>query len=116
MDSTYLHTNGDAGGERKNPYETMSNHVNTNGEQMAITASSMIRSHSIFGDLHGVQLDPIAADILRKELEQEIFARLRITLMEAPSSDEVESYVILQECLEMRKIYVFQDAVAPWEK
>lgn len=35
---------------------------------------------------------------------------------EAPSSDEVESYVILQECLEMRKRYVFQEAVAPWEK
>lgn len=68
-------------GEGKNPYETMSNHVNTNGEQMAITASSMIRSHSISGDLHGVQPDPIAADILRKEPEQEIFARLRITPM-----------------------------------
>jgi hypothetical protein len=69
------------GGEGKNPYETLPNHVNTNGEQMAITASSMIRSHSISGDLHGVQPDPIAADILRKEPEQEIFARLRITPM-----------------------------------
>ncbi|MCH81941.1 AMP deaminase, partial [Trifolium medium] len=104
------------GGEGKNPYETLSNHVNTNGEQMAITASSMIRSHSISGDLHGVQPDPIAADILRKEPEQEVFARLKITPMEAPSPDEIESYVILQECLEMRKRYVFKEAVAPWEK
>lgn len=116
MDTTYLHTNGNVGGEGKNPYETLPNHVNTNGEQMAITASSMIRSHSISGDLHGVQPDPIAADILRKEPEQEIFARLRITPMEAPSPDEVESYVILQECLEMRKRYIFKEAVAPWEK
>jgi hypothetical protein len=35
---------------------------------------------------------------------------------EAPSPDEIESYVILQECLEMRKRYVFKEAVAPWEK
>lgn len=69
------------GGDGKNPYETVSNHVNTNGEQMAIAASSMNRSKSISGDLHGVQPDPIAADILRKEPEQEIFARLRITPM-----------------------------------
>jgi AMP deaminase len=116
LDTTYLHTNGNVGGEGKNPYETLSNHVNTNGEQMAITASSMIRSHSISGDLHGVQPDPIAADILRKEPEQEVFARLKITPMEAPSPDEIESYVILQECLEMRKRYVFKEAVAPWEK
>ncbi|CAJ2655932.1 unnamed protein product [Trifolium pratense] len=115
LDTTYLHTNGN-GGEGKNPYETLSNHVNTNGEQMAITASSMIRSHSISGDLHGVQPDPIAADILRKEPEQEVFARLKITPMEAPSPDEIESYVILQECLEMRKRYIFKEAVAPWEK
>ncbi|PNY07976.1 AMP deaminase [Trifolium pratense] len=116
LDTTYLHTNGNVGGEGKNPYETLSNHVNTNGEQMAITASSMIRSHSISGDLHGVQPDPIAADILRKEPEQEVFARLKITPMEAPSPDEIESYVILQECLEMRKRYIFKEAVAPWEK
>lgn len=39
----------------------------------------MIRSHSVSGDLHGVQPDPIAADILRKEPEQETFARLKIS-------------------------------------
>ena len=67
------------GPEGKKQYETLPNHVNANGEQMAIAASSMIRSHSVSGDLHGVQPDPIAADILRKEPEQETFARLKIT-------------------------------------
>lgn len=61
----------------KTPYETLPNHVNANGEQKV--ASSMIRSHSVAGDLHGVQPDPIAADILRKEPEQETFTRLKIT-------------------------------------
>jgi hypothetical protein len=48
---------------------------------MPIPASSMIRSHSVSGDLHGVQPDPFAADILRKEPEQETFARLKISPM-----------------------------------
>lgn len=38
----------------------------------------MIRTHSVSGDLHGIQPDPIAADILRKEPEQETFAQLEI--------------------------------------
>lgn len=49
------------------------------GEQIAMPAASMIRSHSVSGDLHGVQPDPIAADILRKEPEQETFVRLKIS-------------------------------------
>lgn len=36
--------------------------------------------------------------------------------LEAPLPDEVEAYMVLQECLEMRKRYVFTEAVAPWEK
>ncbi|KAK7339907.1 hypothetical protein VNO77_20593 [Canavalia gladiata] len=116
LDTTYLHLNGNVGPEGKNPYETLPDHVNTNGEQMPIAASSMIRSHSVSGDLHGVQPDPIAADILRKEPEHETFSRLIITPIEAPSPDEVEAYVALQECLELRKRYVFKEAVAPWEK
>ncbi|XP_027334826.1 AMP deaminase [Abrus precatorius] len=116
LDTAYLHTNGNVGPEGKNPYETLPNHVNANGEQMAIAASSMIRSHSVSGDLHGVQPDPIAADILRKGPEQETFTRLNITPIEAPSPDEVDAYIVLQECLEMRKRYVFREAVAPWEK
>ncbi|KAL6146225.1 hypothetical protein ACLB2K_056908 [Fragaria x ananassa] len=103
------HANGNAGPD-------LPNHVTTNGEQIAIAASSMIRSHSVSGDLHGVQPDPIAADILRKEPEQETFARLQITPTELPSSDEVEVYVVLQECLELRKRYLFSEAVAPWER
>ncbi|CAK9146654.1 unnamed protein product [Ilex paraguariensis] len=65
LDSTYLHTNGNA---------NLPDHVNANGEQMPIAASSMIRSHSVSDDLHGVQPDPIAADILRKEPEHETFS------------------------------------------
>ncbi|KAK4834486.1 hypothetical protein QYF36_023617 [Acer negundo] len=104
LDTAYLHTNGNAGQNLPEP----------NGEPVAVT--SMIRSHSVSGDLHGVQPDPIAADILRKEPEQETFVRLQISPTEVPSPDEVEAYVVLQECLEMRKRYVFNEAVAPWEK
>ncbi|KAK9986138.1 hypothetical protein SO802_031089 [Lithocarpus litseifolius] len=116
LDTTYLHTNGNAGPECKNLYENLPDHVKASGEQKPIVAPSMIRSHSISGDLHGVQPDPIAADILRKEPEQEIFARLKITPSEVPSPDEVDAYAVLQECLEMRKKYVFSELVAPWVK
>nr|KJB36934.1 hypothetical protein B456_006G183500 [Gossypium raimondii] len=109
IDLTYLHTNGNAG-------PNLPDHINANGEAIQIAASSMIRSHSVSGDLHGVPPDPIAADILRKEPEHETFARLNISPTEVPSPDEVDVYVVLQECLEMRKRYVFKEAVAPWEK
>ncbi|KAF9680053.1 hypothetical protein SADUNF_Sadunf06G0080000 [Salix dunnii] len=111
LDSTYLHINGNA-----DIKDVLPQHINANVEQMPIPASSMIRSHSVSGDLHGVQPDPIAADILRKEPEQETFARLKISPIEMPSQDEVDSYTILQECLEMRKRYLFKEAIAPWEK
>lgn len=116
QDTTYLLANGNAGPECKSLYESLPNLVNGNGEQIPIAASSMIRSHSVSGDLHGFQPDPIAADILRKEPEHETFARLKITPTEVPSADEVESYVVLQECLELRRRYLFREAVAPWEK
>ncbi|KAL4606266.1 hypothetical protein ACB092_09G089900 [Castanea dentata] len=116
LDTTYLHTNGNAGPECKNLYENLPDHVKASGEQKSIVAPSMIRSHSVSGDLHGVQPDPIAADILRKEPEQEIFARLKITPSEVPSSDEVEAYGVLKGCLELRKRYVFREVVAPWVK
>ncbi|GMY25524.1 AMP deaminase [Fagus crenata] len=116
LDTTYLHTNGNAGPEGKILYENLPDHIKANGEQIPIAASSMIRSHSVSGDLHGVQPDPIAADILRKEPEQETFARLKITPTEVPSPDEIEVYGVLQECLELRKKYVFREAVAPWVK
>ncbi|XP_034914093.1 AMP deaminase isoform X2 [Populus alba] len=112
LDPTYLHINGNA-----DIKDALPQHINANGDQMPIPASSMIRSHSVSGDLHGVQPDPFAADILRKEPEQETFARLKISPMaEVPSPDEVDSYIVLQECLEMRKRYVFKEAIAPWEK
>lgn len=76
----------------------------------------MICSHSIYGDLHGVQLDLVLADILRKGLEQETFMRLKITPNDIPSIDEVEVYKILQECLELRQSYLFREEIAPWEK
>ncbi|KAJ6303484.1 hypothetical protein OIU77_017375 [Salix suchowensis] len=108
LDATYMHINGNA-----DIKDVLPQHINANGEQAPVPASSMIRSHS----LSGVQPDPIAADILRKEPEQETFARLKISPMaEVPSPDEVDSYIILQECLEMRKRYVFKEAIAPWEK
>lgn len=59
--------------------ELLPDHLKDNGEQIPIAAASMIRSHSVSGDLHGVQPDPIAADILRKEPEHETFVRLRIS-------------------------------------
>ncbi|KAL2479449.1 AMP deaminase [Abeliophyllum distichum] len=108
LDTTYLHANGNA---------NIPDLVNANGEQMPIpAASSMIRSHSVSGDLHGVQPDPVAADILRKEPEHETFVRLRISPTETPSADEVEVYRNLQDCLEIRKSYIFREAVTPWEK
>ncbi|KAM3382240.1 AMP deaminase [Capsicum galapagoense] len=103
LDTAYLHTNGDAGAD-------------VNGQQIAMASPSMIRSHSVSGDLHGVQPDPIAADILRKEPEQETFVRLKISPGETPSADEAEVYRNLQVCLEMRQSYVFKEAIAPWVK
>ncbi|KAI3473136.1 hypothetical protein Pfo_029936 [Paulownia fortunei] len=107
LDATYHHTNGNA---------NVPDHINANGESMSMATPSMIRSHSVSGDLHGVQPDPVAADILRKEPEQESFVQLRISPTEIPSPDEVEVYRTLQDCLEMRTSYVFKEAVAPWEK
>ncbi|KAL6519472.1 hypothetical protein OROGR_018792 [Orobanche gracilis] len=106
LDPLYLHANGNA---------NVPDPVNASDDQMPV-AASMIRSHSVSGDLHGVQPDPVAADILRKEPEQESFVRLRISPTEIPSPDEVEVYLTLQGCLEMRRSYVFREAVAPWER
>ncbi|KAI3932314.1 hypothetical protein MKW98_025034 [Papaver atlanticum] len=114
LNSSYLLANGDAGTE--SIFQTVPNHMNAVVEQNPIPAASMIRSHSVSGDLHGVQPDPIAADILRKEPEHESFMRLKITPNEVPSPDEVEVYQVLQQCLEMRERYLFREEVAPWEK
>lgn len=115
LDPAYLHSNGNAGPEMKSQYQDLPGNSN-NGDQASITTPSMIRSHSMSGDLHGVQPDPIAADILRKEPEQETFVRLKISPSETPAPDEVESYLVLQECLQLREGYVFREAVAPWRR
>ncbi|KAK6943472.1 AMP deaminase [Dillenia turbinata] len=107
LDASYLRTNGDA---------IPPDNLNVNGKQLPMAASSIICSHSVSGDLHGVQPGPVAADILRKEPEQETFVRLKFAPHEVPSSDEDEVYLLLQECLEMRESYVFREAIAPWEK
>lgn len=60
-------------------FQNLPDHINANGEQMPVATSSMIRSHSASGDMHGVHPDPVAADILRREPEQETFVRLRIS-------------------------------------
>ncbi|KAH9616039.1 hypothetical protein KSS87_022146 [Heliosperma pusillum] len=115
LDPAYLLSNGNTGSETKSQYQDLPGDSN-NGDQIPIAATSMIRSHSVSGDLHGVQPDPIAADILRKEPEQETFVRLKISPSETPAPDEVESYLVLQECLELRESYVFREAIAPWER
>nr|XP_010920819.1 probable AMP deaminase [Elaeis guineensis] len=116
LDNTYLHTNGDIGPEHKSIYQAMPNQITDNGDSKPLPAASMIRSHSVSGNMHGAQPDPVAADILRKEPEQETFVRLKITPGETPSADEAEVYKILQKCLELRESYVFREEVAPWEK
>ncbi|KAL0451003.1 UNVERIFIED_CONTAM: AMP deaminase [Sesamum latifolium] len=104
LDTTYLLTNGNV------------ENINASVESKSMATPSMIRSHSVSGDLHGVPPDPVAADILRKEPEQESFVQLRISPTEIPSPDEVEVYRALQDCLELRRSYVFKEVVAPWEK
>lgn len=114
--NTYIHTNGNAGPESNSLFQDLPNHNNANGEQIPIVASSMIRTHSVSGDLHGVQPDPVAADILRKEPEHETFVRLNIAPNDEPSLEEVDVYRTLQACLELRQSYVFREAITPWEK
>lgn len=77
----------------------------------------MSRSHSIPGELHGIHApDPVAADILRKEPEQESYVRLQIGPIEAPSTEEEEVCRMMQECLALRQKYVFRERAAPWDK
>lgn len=88
-----------------------------NGEKTQKATNGIIKSHSISGDLHGIHAaDPVAANILRKEPEQETFARLNISPIEPPSSEEAEVCLMLQECLALRERYVFREKIPPWEK
>ncbi|XP_052155775.1 probable AMP deaminase [Oryza glaberrima] len=110
LENGYLKMNGNVEGEQKG------NKVLENGAAAPLAAASLIRSHSISNDLHGVQPDPVAADILRKEPEQESFIKLLTAPHEIPSPDEIEVYKLLQKCLELRDCYLFREEVAPWEK
>ncbi|XP_024528681.1 AMP deaminase [Selaginella moellendorffii] len=76
---------------------------------------AMNRSISIPGEMHHAP-DPVAADILRKEPEQETFVRLNVAPIDAPSDEEEEVCLMMQECLEMRDKYVFREMVPPWKK
>jgi len=80
------------------------------------SVANLIRSHSISNDLHAVQPDPVAADILRREPEQESFIKLLTAPKEIPTPDEIEVFKILQKCLELRDSYLYREEVAPWEK
>ncbi|KAK9159112.1 hypothetical protein Scep_005686 [Stephania cephalantha] len=114
------------------------NDIDANMEQHPVVAASMTRSHSVSGDLHGVQPDPVAADILRKEPEHETFVRaefvgivfrlLALNCLKCfflfqikvglgdPSPDDVDVYRVLQDCLRLREKYVYREEAAPWEK
>eukprot|EP00252_Welwitschia_mirabilis_P022782 TRINITY_DN6264_c0_g1_i1.p1 TRINITY_DN6264_c0_g1~~TRINITY_DN6264_c0_g1_i1.p1 ORF type:complete len:544 (+),score=105.26 TRINITY_DN6264_c0_g1_i1:214-1845(+) len=88
-----------------------------NGEKDQTTVNGMIKTRSIPGDLHGLHVaDPVAANILRKEPEQETFARLIIEPTDPPSAEEEEVCLMLQECLGLRNRYVFKESIPPWEK
>uniref|UniRef100_A0A0D9X393 AMP deaminase n=1 Tax=Leersia perrieri TaxID=77586 RepID=A0A0D9X393_9ORYZ len=109
-DAVYLATNGTIGSDPLPGKESQ------NGDVKPVPSTSMIRSQSATGSLHGAQLNPVAADILRKEPEHETFSRINITAVETPSPDEIEAYKVLQKCLELREKYIFREEVAPWEK
>ncbi|KAK9127442.1 hypothetical protein Syun_016239 [Stephania yunnanensis] len=116
LDTSYMLANGNVGTECDNLLRNLPEHTNVNAEQNPVPAAGMIKSHSVSGDLHGVQPDPLAADILRKEPEHETFVRLKINPHEVPSLDEMEVYQALQGCLQLREKYIFREEVAPWER
>ncbi|XP_074332077.1 AMP deaminase-like isoform X2 [Apium graveolens] len=91
VDSPYLYTNEDSNLD-SSLYENLPEHASANGARA------------------------VAADILRKEPEQETFVRLKISPSETPSSDEAEVFRTIQTCLEMRESYMYRESVAPWER
>ncbi|AQK85420.1 Probable AMP deaminase isoform 1 [Zea mays] len=96
--------------------EHKGNAIVENGAAKPLAAANLIRSRSKSNNLHAVQPDPVAADILRKEPQQESFVKLLTTPKEIPTADEIEVFKILQKCLELRDSYLFREEVAPWEK
>lgn len=91
--------------------------VNAGEDQNQKSGTMMRKSHSISGDILAMHPpDPIAADILRKEPEQDNLVRLKITPIDAPTSEEEEVCRMMQECLALREKYVFREKVVPWER
>jgi hypothetical protein len=74
-----------------------------NGAAIPLAAKGMVRSHSISNDLHGVQPDPVAADILRKEPEQESFIKLLTAPHGMPFEYMPQSSELYAACLSYRK-------------
>ncbi|KAJ6845737.1 AMP deaminase-like [Iris pallida] len=117
LNDSYLHTNGDLRPECNSLFQAIPDAITANCDIKPLAASaSMIQSHSVSGDLHGVHPVPVAADILRREPEQATFVRMKISPSETPSADEAEVYKIIQECLDLREHYVFKEDIVPWEK
>ena len=67
------------GPDCKNSFQALPEDITANGDNKPLPSANMIRSHSASGGLHGVQPDPVAADFLRKEREQETFVRMKIS-------------------------------------
>jgi len=104
-------------GERNGGSELVDGLVKPQSPSNAEKSSAIIRSHSISGDLHGIHApDPVAADILRKEPEQETYVKLNVDPIEAPSEEEEEVCRYMSEFLMLRDSYVFREKIPPWEK
>ncbi|PWZ19151.1 AMP deaminase [Zea mays] len=73
LDNGYMDTSGNLEGEHKG------NAIVENGAAKPLAAANLIRSRSKSNNLHAVQPDPVAADILRKEPQQESFVKLLTT-------------------------------------
>ncbi|EFJ23750.1 hypothetical protein SELMODRAFT_174618 [Selaginella moellendorffii] len=73
------------------------------------------RPHSLADELLGAP-DPVAADILRKEPQQETFVRMKVTPYDPPTAEEEEVCIVLQQCLALREKYLFVEKDPPWRK
>lgn len=111
---------------------TLSSHIRENGEANVELSkegngnhkghdeANMVRSRSV-QEIHGFLAPvPVAANILRKEPEQETFVRLRIhpvddRVSNKPSAEEEEVCVMMQQLLHMRERYVFRESDPPWK-
>lgn len=123
----YDNANGDIADEdMTGTVETSANHLtsahvtqdlrNSDIDQNHKSGTIMMRSHSVSGDFAMNAPDPVVADILRKEPEQDTLVRLKVTPIDTATAEEEEVCRMMQECLDLREKYVFRENVAPWEK